>query len=209
MRRILKMKFELGLFENPYFDETAHESVIRCEKHLDINLRAARAGMVLLTNNGILPLQEDYTRIAVIGPSSASQKIGGYSSKPYGYTIRSVYDELKVRYPHAEIRQCDGCAITHNDGETVHYVDGQPHLTTELDADIADMIEQAVEIARRAELEEKYKNDVADGVHAAVKGYVDDVIEPDSTRPRIIAALEMLSSKRDSRPAKKHGNLPV
>ena len=35
------------------------------------------------------------------------------------------------------------------------------------------------------------------------------VIEPDSTRPRIIAALEMLASKRDSRPAKKHGNLPV
>jgi beta-glucosidase len=108
--------------------------------------------MVLLTNNGILPLQEDYTRIAVIGPSSASQKIGGYSSKPYGYTIRSVYDELKARYPRAEIRQCDGCAITHNDGETVHYVDGQPHLTTELDADIADMIEQAVEIAREAEI---------------------------------------------------------
>ena len=150
--RILKMKFELGLFENPYFDETAHESVIRCERHLDINLRAARAGMVLLTNNGILPLQEDYTRIAVIGPSSASQKIGGYSSKPYGYTIRSVYDELKARYPRAEIRQCDGCAITHNDGQTVHYVDGQPHLTTELDADIADMIEQAVEIAREAEI---------------------------------------------------------
>ena len=42
-----------------------------------------------------------------------------------------------------------------------------------------------------------------------ISGYVDDVIEPDSTRPRIIAALEMLASKRDSRPAKKHGNLPV
>ena len=45
--------------------------------------------------------------------------------------------------------------------------------------------------------------------HLTRRGYVDDVIEPDSTRPRIIAALEMLASKRDSRPAKKHGNLPV
>ena len=150
--RILKMKFELGLFEHPYFDETAHESVIRCEKHAAVNLRAAEEGIVLLANNGILPLHPAYTRIAVIGPSSAAQKVGGYSSKPRGYTVRSVYDELKERYPDAEIRQCDGCAITHNDGQTVHYVDGQPHLTTELDADIADMIEQAVEIARRSEV---------------------------------------------------------
>ena len=150
--RILKMKFELGLFENPYFDETAHESVVRCDRFKDVNLRAAKAGMVLLTNNGILPLEDRYTRIAVIGPSSASQKIGGYSSKPRGYVINSVYDELRVRYPDAEIHQCDGCAITHNDGQTLHYVDGQPHLTTELDADIEDMIEQAVEIARAAEI---------------------------------------------------------
>ena len=150
--RILKMKFELGLFENPYFDETAHESVVRCDRFKDVNLRAAKAGMVLLTNNGILPLEDRYTRIAVIGPSSASQKIGGYSSKPRGYVINSVYDELRVRYPDAEIHQCDGCAITHNDGQTLQYVDGQPHLTTELDADIEDMIEQAVEIARAAEI---------------------------------------------------------
>ena len=64
-------------------------------------------------------------------------------------------------------------------------------------------------IARRAELEEKYKNDVADGVHAAVKGYVDDVIEPSETRQLIAAALEMLAGKRDSKPAKKHGNMPL
>ncbi len=150
--RILKMKFELGLFENPYFDETAYEGVIRCGKYRDVNLRAAEEGMVLLTNNGILPLKEDYAHIAVIGPSSAAQKIGGYSSRPRGYTIKSVYDELRERYPNAEIHQCDGCAITHTDGETVRYVDGQPHLTTVLDADIADMIEEAVAIAREAEI---------------------------------------------------------
>jgi acetyl-CoA carboxylase carboxyltransferase component len=44
---------------------------------------------------------------------------------------------------------------------------------------------------------------------AAERGYIDDVIEPKETRPRLINALEMLSNKRDSSPAKKHGNIPL
>lgn len=64
-------------------------------------------------------------------------------------------------------------------------------------------------IATRAEKIQEYRNKFASPYEAARRGYVDDVIEPDSTRPRIIAALEMLASKRESRPAKKHGNLPV
>lgn len=150
--RILMMKFELGLFDNPYFDEKAHESVIRCEKHRDVALRAAEEGMVLLTNKGILPLGEDYRKIAVIGPSSGAQKVGGYSSTPHGYTVSSVYEEVKARYPEAEVHQCDGCAITHSTGETVQYVDGQPHLSYVLDADINDMIEDAVALAAASDL---------------------------------------------------------
>jgi acetyl-CoA carboxylase carboxyltransferase component len=64
-------------------------------------------------------------------------------------------------------------------------------------------------IATRQEKIEEYRNKFASPYEAAKHGYVDDVIEPDSTRPRIIAALEMLASKRESRPAKKHGNIPV
>ena len=64
-------------------------------------------------------------------------------------------------------------------------------------------------IQARADKVAEYRNKFATPFAAAARGYVDDVIEPDSTRPRIIAALEMLQSKRDSRPAKKHGNLPV
>ncbi len=64
-------------------------------------------------------------------------------------------------------------------------------------------------IRTRAEKINEYRNRFASPYVAAARGYVDDVIEPDSTRPRIIAALEMLASKRESRPAKKHGNLPV
>ena len=63
--------------------------------------------------------------------------------------------------------------------------------------------------AKRAELEEKYMADVADGVNAAKAGYVDDVIEPAQTRQILASALEMLSGKREAKPAKKHGNMPL
>ena len=63
--------------------------------------------------------------------------------------------------------------------------------------------------AKREELENRYMDDVADGVNAARLGYVDDVIEPAQTRQMLAAALEMLAGKRDAKPAKKHGNMPL
>ena len=63
--------------------------------------------------------------------------------------------------------------------------------------------------ARRAELEEKYANDIADGVTAAKNGYVDDVIEPADSRKILSAAIEMLSGKRGPAIAKKHGVMPL
>ena len=64
-------------------------------------------------------------------------------------------------------------------------------------------------LAKRAELETRYMDDVADGVNAAKLGLVDDVIEPAETRQMIAAALEMLAGKREAKIAKKHGNLPL
>ena len=61
----------------------------------------------------------------------------------------------------------------------------------------------------RAQLIANYKGEFATPYKAAERGYVDDVIEPAATRPRLIDALNMLSSKRETRPPKKHGNLPV
>lgn len=61
----------------------------------------------------------------------------------------------------------------------------------------------------RAQLIQNYKGEFATPYKAAERGYVDDVIEPAVTRPRLIDALNMLSSKRETRPPKKHGNLPV
>ena len=64
-------------------------------------------------------------------------------------------------------------------------------------------------VAARAELAAKYESEVADGVNAAACGLVDDVIDPADSRKMVIAALELLSSKRDSNPPKKHGNMPL
>jgi acetyl-CoA carboxylase carboxyltransferase component len=64
-------------------------------------------------------------------------------------------------------------------------------------------------LKKRAELVADYKEKFANPYVAAQRGYIDDVIEPRETRPRLINALEMLSNKRDANPAKKHGNIPL
>jgi acetyl-CoA carboxylase carboxyltransferase component len=64
-------------------------------------------------------------------------------------------------------------------------------------------------IARKAELVEEYRQKFANPYISASRGYLDDVIEPSETRPRLINALEMLVNKRDSNPPKKHGCVPL
>jgi acetyl-CoA carboxylase carboxyltransferase component len=71
-------------------------------------------------------------------------------------------------------------------------------------------IEEAAEPeARRAELIEEYRGQFANPYAAAERGYVDDVIEPRRTRPVLIDALETALTKRERRPPRKHGNIPL
>jgi len=62
---------------------------------------------------------------------------------------------------------------------------------------------------KRAQLVKEYREKFANPYIAASRGYIDDVIEPSTTRARLINALEMLSNKRDKNPGKKHGNIPL
>ncbi len=64
-------------------------------------------------------------------------------------------------------------------------------------------------VQRKAELVAEYRAKFANPYVAASRGYIDDVIEPRETRPRLINALEMLSNKRDTNPPKKHGCIPL
>jgi acetyl-CoA/propionyl-CoA carboxylase carboxyl transferase subunit len=71
-------------------------------------------------------------------------------------------------------------------------------------------IEQAEDpAARKAELISEYREKFATPYAAAERGFIDDVIEPAETRPRLIKALRMLSTKREAVPARKHGNIPL
>jgi acetyl-CoA carboxylase carboxyltransferase component len=72
-----------------------------------------------------------------------------------------------------------------------------------------ELAEAADPAARRAELIDVYREKFANPYAAAARGFLDDVIEPHETRPRLIEVLKMLRNKRDSNPAKKHGNIPL
>jgi propionyl-CoA carboxylase beta chain len=63
--------------------------------------------------------------------------------------------------------------------------------------------------ARRQELIAEYRHKFASPYVAAERGFVDEVIAPRLTRPRLIAALEMLDTKREALPPRKHGNIPL
>lgn len=64
-------------------------------------------------------------------------------------------------------------------------------------------------LASRGEIVQDFRTKYCNPYVAAERGYINDIIEADSTRPRIISALEMLASKRENRPSKKHGNMPL
>jgi propionyl-CoA carboxylase beta chain len=63
--------------------------------------------------------------------------------------------------------------------------------------------------AREAQLVKEYREKFANPYIAARMGYLDDIIEPPETRPRVVNAFAMLRSKRETRPPKKHGNIPL
>ena len=105
---------------------------------------------------------------------------------------------------------------------------GSKHIRTDINlawptAEIAVMgPEGAVNIVYRRELAaaadqdavrqrkiEEFRERFANPFVAAERGYVDDVIEPRETRPRVIRALRMLENKVDTMPRKKHGNIPL
>ncbi len=84
VRRILKIKFELGLFEDPFVNEKKAAEIVRCDEHKALAEKAARKCMTLLKNNGILPLDgEKINKIGIYGPGANQVCLGDYNG-PYG-----------------------------------------------------------------------------------------------------------------------------
>ena len=134
----------------------------------------------------------------------------------------------KLLYAYAEATVPKITVITRKAYGGAYCVMGSKHLRTDINfayptAEIAVMgPEGAVNILYRRELShandaeqsrhariEEYRNRFANPFVAAERGYIDDVIEPHETRPKVIRALRMLANKTDTMPRKKHGNIPL
>ncbi len=150
-RRVLTLKFRLGIFENPYTDENSYQHIINCDAHLDKALEIAQKSIILLKNNGILPLDKNkYKKIALIGPSSNKIRLGGYSAKPVGRKLKTIYDVLKKELPDCEIIQCDGCGIS--DSAFEFALSDQHHLKDIKAEEQTENFAQAVKAAKECDL---------------------------------------------------------
>jgi len=111
----LYLKFELGLFENPYVDENNAVQISKDPTSKALALKAAQQSIVLLKNeNNLLPFRKDqYKKIAVVGPCANNVFTGGYSGEPY-YKVNLV-DGIKNKVGNnAEVIFSQGCKIVDN-----------------------------------------------------------------------------------------------
>ncbi len=113
VRPMLRAKFLLRLFDDPYVDPAEAERIVRDPSHRELALEAARKTITLLKNEGgILPLHADrFKTIAVIGPNADRVMLGGYSGTPLH--ADTVLQGIRARVPSGvNVRHHEGCAIT-------------------------------------------------------------------------------------------------
>ncbi len=117
VRRVLKIKFWLGLFDNPYVDPDYAEKVCDCEEHRKLALEAAKKAIVLLKNEDkTLPLSKDLKSVAVIGPNAAKLPLGGYSGT--GVKIVTPLEGIKNKVSeNTKVYFAEGCGLTGNSTE--------------------------------------------------------------------------------------------
>ena len=145
--RVLRSKFQTGLFDDPYVDPERAEKVTNSPEHQQLALQAAHEAIILLKNQGhLLPLDKTkYQHIAVIGPNAGNVHLGGYSNNP-GRGV-SVLEGLKRKLgTGSSVLYAEGCRITETapDWNADQVVLGDAALN-------AKRIEEAVKIARKAD----------------------------------------------------------
>lgn len=145
---ILRVKFWLGLFDNPYRGNGKQaEQIVHSKEHQAVSLEAARQSLVLLKNEmNLLPLSKSLRSIAVIGPNAdeRTQLICRYG--PANALIKTVYQGIKERLPHTEVIYRKGCDII-----DPHFPESEvldfPKTTEE-----ARLMEEAIHAAKQAEV---------------------------------------------------------
>ena len=121
-RKILKAKFKLGLFENRFVDLEKKKELLFTEEHKATALESARKGIVLLKNNGILPLQKTTSKkkIFVTGPNANNQSIlGDWHAVQPDENVTTIYEGIKT------LGENKGYAVNFfNSGENIRNIQG-------------------------------------------------------------------------------------
>jgi beta-glucosidase len=111
---ILRLKFKMGLFENPYVDAKAAKKLVHSAENVALARKVAAQGTVLLKNNGILPLKKDLGTIAVIGPNAdvMYNQLGDYTAPQEPSQIITVYQGIKNAVgDKANVVYAKGCSV--------------------------------------------------------------------------------------------------
>ena len=123
VRRVLELKFRLGLFEHPYADLQQARKVMHSEAHQELALRAAREGIVLLKNEqNLLPLRKDLNAIAVVGPNadSASNLLGDYAPSVVPQHVTTVLEGIRAKVsPATRVSYVKGCGVNTQDASGI------------------------------------------------------------------------------------------
>jgi beta-glucosidase len=127
VRRVLELKFRLGLFEHPFADPALAERVVHSEEHRKLALQAAREGIVLLKNEqNLLPLNKGLRSVAVIGPNADDgwSQLGDYSPQVVSQKIVTVLDAvLKSVSPETHVEYVKGCDVIGGNADFVEAVE--------------------------------------------------------------------------------------
>lgn len=132
--RVLRLKFEMGLFENPYVDPGKAKKEVRSDAHIALARKVAQASVTLLKNDGsLLPLNKNISKVALIGPNADNRynMLGDYTAPQEEKNVKTVLDGIRTKLSPAQVEYVKGCSIRDT---------------------LASDIEQAVAAARRSEV---------------------------------------------------------
>jgi beta-glucosidase len=123
VRRILRQKFRLGLFENRFVDPARAEQIVHNREHQDLALQAAREGIVLLKNEkSLLPLRKNLRSIAVIGPNSDHRlnQLGDYVSAKVLQPVTTILQGIRAAVsPRVKVTYVKGCDVLGIESEEI------------------------------------------------------------------------------------------